>query len=126
VTPDIVGSDSELEAQGVVEVVVPDLRAALTFYLRLGFLIDRETPGFVTLRWDNMFLFVAENRDAPTAQRWTNVRIIVPSADVVWQRVNQLGLPVGNPIADRPYGLRDFTVKDPAGFEIRFAEVLRG
>jgi catechol 2,3-dioxygenase-like lactoylglutathione lyase family enzyme len=117
---------SELEAQGVVEVVVPDLRAALAFYLRLGFVVDRETPGFVTLRWDKMFLFVAENRNAPTAQRWTNVRIIVPNADVVWQHVNEIGLPVGSPIADRPYGLRDFTVKDPAGFEIRFAEVLRG
>jgi catechol 2,3-dioxygenase-like lactoylglutathione lyase family enzyme len=121
----IVGSEGELAAQGVVEVVVPDLPAALTFYRQLGFVVERETPGFVTLRWESMFLFVAENQNAPTAHRWTNIRIMVPDADAVWQRVKQLGLPVGNPIADRAYGLRDFTVKDPAGFEVRFAEVLR-
>ena len=35
------------------------------------------------------------------------------------------GLLVGTPISDRPYGLRDFTVRDPAGFEIRFAQPMQ-
>jgi catechol 2,3-dioxygenase-like lactoylglutathione lyase family enzyme len=120
----IIGSQDERTAAGVIEVVVPDLRLALSFYTQLGFVIERETPTFVTLRWGEMFFFVAENPQAPTAQRWTNVRIIVPDVDAVWDHVSRLGLAVGNPIADRPYGLRDFTVKDPAGFEIRFAQVL--
>jgi hypothetical protein len=30
------------------------------------------------------------------------------------------------PIGDRYYGLRDFTIRDPDGFGVRFASVLQG
>ncbi|MFZ2489906.1 MAG: VOC family protein [Thermoanaerobaculia bacterium] len=120
----IVGSRSELTAQGVVEVVVPNLEAALVFYQELGFSVERETPTFVTLRYQTVYLFLAENPDAPLAPRWTNVRIIVSDVDAVWERVRQRGMAVGTVIGDRAYGLRDFTVRAPAGFEIRFAAVL--
>ena len=120
----IIGSPEELGTQSAVEVVVPDLRATLDFYRQLGFIVERETPTFVTLRWDSVFLFIAQNDKATTALRWTNVRIVVDNVDTIWKRVQRLKLPVGSSIADRPYGLRDFTVKDPAGFEIRFAQVI--
>ena len=120
----IVGTSEEQTAQGVVEVVVPNLSVALEFYRDLGFTIERETPSFVVLRYGEAFLFLAEEADAPTARRYTNVRIIVPDVDEVWQRVQRRGLTCAKPIADRPYGLRDFTVRDPAGFEVRFAQVL--
>lgn len=119
-----IGSVDELKAQGVLEVVVPDLSAALSFYRRLGFTTERETPTFVTLRWDTTLLFVAQNSDATTAPRWASLRIIVPDVDAIWSHVLQQQLPIGVPIDDRPYGLRDFTVKDPAGFEVRFAQIL--
>jgi catechol 2,3-dioxygenase-like lactoylglutathione lyase family enzyme len=120
----IIGSPEELRAQGVVEIVVPDLSAALSFYRRLGFTVARETPTFITLRWDGAFLFIAQNPDATSAPRWASLRIVVADVNAVWARVMQLQLPIGTPIADRAYGLRDFTVKDPAGFEIRFAQVV--
>lgn len=119
-----IGSPRELTAQSVVEVVVPELEAALDFYRTLGFTVERETPTFVTLRWESTFLFIAQNANATTAPRWTNVRIVVADVDAIWERVKHLRLPVGSPIGDRPYGLRDFTVRDPAGFEIRFAKVI--
>lgn len=120
----VVGSRDELEAQGVVEVVVPDLRAALAFYRDVGFTVERETSSFVTVKYEGTFLFIAENVNASAAPRWTNVRIIVTNVDAVWRRIQLRGLPVGTPIGDRPYGLRDFTVRDPGGFEIRFAQPL--
>ena len=120
----IIGSPEELRAQGVIEVVVPDLGAALPFYRRLGFTVERETPTFVTLRWESTFLFIAQNADATIAPRWASLRIVVADVNAAWARVMQLQLPIGTSIADRAYGLRDFTVKDPAGFEIRFAQVL--
>ncbi len=120
-----IGSLDELKAQGVLEVVVPDLTVALAFYRRLGFTTERETPTFVTLRWDTTLLFVAQNSDATTAPRWVSLRIIVPDVDAIWSHVLQQQLPIGVPIGDRPYGLRDFTVKDPAGFEVRFAQILK-
>ena len=119
-----VGSPAELTAQGVVEVVVPSLAAALTFYRDIGFTVERETPSFVVLRYDDMLLFLAENADAPVSPRWTNVRIIVSDVDAVWQHIQRRGLAGVSPINDRPYGLRDFAVRDPAGFEVRFAQPL--
>ena len=120
----IIGSPEELSAQGVIEVVVPDLKVALPFYRHLGFTVERETPTFVTLRWESTFLFIAENVAATVAPRWASLRIVVADVNAVWARVAQFQLPVGTPIADRAYGLRDFTAKDPAGFGIRFAQVI--
>jgi uncharacterized glyoxalase superfamily protein PhnB len=118
----IVGTPAELTAQSVVEVVVPALAPALAFYLDVGFTVERRTSSFVVLRYDDAFLFLAEDPEAPTTRRWTNVRIVVPDVDAVWRRIQERGLNCHKPIADRPYGLRDFIVRDPAGFEVRFAQ----
>jgi uncharacterized glyoxalase superfamily protein PhnB len=45
--------------------------------------------------------------------------------DECWAWVQKLGAEVIIPIADRYYGLRDFTIADPDGFGIRFASVLK-
>jgi len=37
---------------------------------------------------------------------------------------NEVGATVVIPIADRYYGLRDFTMADPDGFGVRFASLL--
>jgi uncharacterized glyoxalase superfamily protein PhnB len=44
--------------------------------------------------------------------------------DAVWAVAQTLGLRVERSIADRFYGLRDFTVLDPDGFGLRFASPL--
>ena len=49
------------------------------------------------------------------------VELLVRDVDHFWRRVNEMGLRVLAPIADRPYGLRDFTIADPDGFGLRFA-----
>ena len=116
---------TELDAQGVVEIVGPDLEEMLSFYCALGFCIERRTGAFAVVTGFGVRIFLAENREAPRAKRWTNIRVVVPDADLVWDCVRSVGLPTGNTIGDRPYGLRDFLVIDPTGFEIRFAQVLR-
>lgn len=114
----------EHEAQGVVEIVGPDIERSLAFYTALGFTIERRTGPFAVLIGFDVRLFLAENHDAPTDKRWTNLRIIVADVDAVWERVNRLGLSIRHPIGDRFYGLRDFVLVDPSGFEIRFAQVI--
>ena len=120
--PDTV--DGERYAQGIVEIVGPDLERALAFYLSLGFELLRRTGPFAVVHWQGQRLFLAEDAKATTGQRWTNLRIMVPDVDAIWARVNALGYQPGNAIGDREYGLRDFTVADPSGFEIRFAQAL--
>ena len=48
-------------------------------------------------------------------------RVMVPDVDQIWQRVSDLAPRIIVPIDDRHYGLRDFTILDPDGFELRFA-----
>jgi len=119
----IIGSSDELRAQGVVEIAVPDLAAALAFYCLLGFGIERQTPTFAALRWADMYLFLAQDADAAITPRSVNLRLVVPDVDVIWELVQKLRIPILSPIGSRPYGLRDFTIIDPVGFELRFAQV---
>ena len=44
--------------------------------------------------------------------------------DALWHKAKQLRLHIGTAIADRPYGLGDFVIVDPAGFGLRFTQVL--
>lgn len=115
---------TENDSQGVVEIVGPDVDALLSFYLSIGFKLERRTGDFAVVHWQGTRLFLAGNPDAPVGDCWRNLRIMVEDVDSVWQKANQLGLKVGNPIADRFYGLRDFLLVDPAGFGLRFAQVL--
>lgn len=114
----------EYEAQGVVEIVGPDIERSLAFYTTLGFVVERRTGPFAVLVGYGLRLFLAEDQQAPTDKRWTNLRIIVADVDAIWDRVNRLGLSACRPIGDRFYGLRDFVLTDPSGFEIRFAQVI--
>jgi uncharacterized glyoxalase superfamily protein PhnB len=96
----------------------------LSFYHSLGFTLERKTGPFAVVCGFGVRLFLAENADAPTSPRWVNLRIVVSDVDLIWSFVQELGLPVVSAISNRFYGLRDFTVADPAGFEIRFAQAL--
>ena len=116
--------DTELDAQGVSEIVGVNLDAMLLFYKALGFRVERRTGPFAVLNGYGMRLFLAEDPNATTGKRWTNIRVIVPNVKLIWDCVNAMGLPIVHMIAERPYGLRDFVIEDPSGFEIRFAQVL--
>ena len=121
--------------QLVTEVVVRDIRLSVEFYRRLGFELLRDGGDFVELTWEDHRLFLAELsafRDACGAALATaspfpvaNVRVMVPNVDEYWKLVNEIGAQVIVPVADRYYGLRDFTIADPDGFGVRFASVLR-
>jgi catechol 2,3-dioxygenase-like lactoylglutathione lyase family enzyme len=120
--------------QLVTEILVRDIRRSIEFYRRLGFELLRDGGDFVELTWENHRLFLAEIsafrdvQDAPLpavpAFPLANVRVMVPNVDDYWRLANEIEARVVVPIADRYYGLRDFTIADPDGFGIRFATEL--
>jgi len=122
--------------QLVTEIVVRDIGRSVEFYGRLGFELLRDGGDFVELSWEDHRLFLAELsafRDARGAALATpppfprvNVRVMVPNVDEYWKLVNEVGARIIVPVADRYYGLRDFTIADPDGFGVRFASVLQG
>ena len=120
------GPRVERAEQLVLEINVSDIHRSLAQYTALGFELDRHDDGFAVLRWEDRRLFLSESRDLPPFDGTSrgNVRIIVADVDAVWQRVRELGMPIEREIADRSYGLRDFSVLDPDGFGLRFASIL--
>jgi catechol 2,3-dioxygenase-like lactoylglutathione lyase family enzyme len=108
--------------QLVVEIHVRNLDRAVDFYRGLGFEILDRKGGFATVVWEGHQLFLDEqpSHESPTSAQ-ANVRVMVPDVDTWWCRATAMGARVLAPIADRSYGLRDFTIADPDGFGIRFA-----
>ena len=112
--------------QLVVEVYVRDLDRSLDFYRAIGFDLVRRTGGFAVLSWDGHVLFLDEQLQLPdlAGQERGNVRVMVEDVEALWQRAQSMGATITAPIGDRSYGLRDFTVRDPDGFGLRFASWL--
>src|SRR5689334_6204731 len=108
--------------QLVVEIFVRDIVRSTAFYKKLGFNVIEDKGDFVDLAWEGHHLYLDERpgqHATPTAPQ-ANVRIMVPDVDRYWALAHELQAPVINPIADRDYGLRDFTIGDPDGFGVRF------
>jgi catechol 2,3-dioxygenase-like lactoylglutathione lyase family enzyme len=121
--------------QLVAEIVVRDIKRSTAFYVRLGFSLLRDGGDFVELTWEGHRLFLAEASafdgvqpgQSPTPPRFphANVRVMVPRVDDYWELAREMGARIVVPIADRYYGLRDFTIADPDGFGVRFATLLK-
>lgn len=115
----------EPERQLVVETYVRNLEQSLEFYRRIGFCISRQETGFAEIEWEGSALFLGESPDYQRPRTPAgNVRIMVPDVDLYWTMAQDLELEIYQPIGDRHYGLRDFTILDPDGFGIRFGSYL--
>ena len=108
--------------QLVLELYVRDIKKSMQFYIDFGFEMVRDDGEFVVLRWEEAQLFLEEVKDAPTPDHPVgNIRIMVPDIDRYWEMAGRLGARVIRPIADKYYGLRDFTIDGPDGVGLRFA-----
>lgn len=120
--------------QLVTEIVVKDIKSSVDFYRRLGFELLRDGGDFVELTWEDHRLFLAEvsafrgahgaTVSTTPALPLANIRVMVRDVDEYWKLANEMGAQIIIPLADRYYGLRDFTIADPDGFGVRFASVL--
>jgi catechol 2,3-dioxygenase-like lactoylglutathione lyase family enzyme len=116
-----VGSIEERTAQLAIELRVADLAASIAFYAEVGFGLERRTGGFASMQIDGRYLLLSESPAAVAGPNPPNLRIFVEDVDAAFARAQALGWPVAYGLADHGYGLRDFTVRDPDGYEVRFA-----
>lgn len=123
-----------------VELFVPDVEGSVRFYAeKLGFELLRlergsidgaETATFAVMGLEQAAFLIANQRlegslALPPGGGAIDIRIVVEDVDAVYQRALDHGVEVVKPLADRDYGLRDFIVRDPDGFRLRFASALR-
>lgn len=116
-----IGSIEERSAQLAIELRVADVATSIAFYAEAGFVLERRTAGFATLQIDGRYLLLSETPAVVVGPHPPNLRISVADVDAAFARAQALGWPVAYGLADHGYGLRDFTVRDPDGYEVRFA-----
>lgn len=114
-----------------------DIQESIRFYQKkLGFRVvwfDEEGQDYVILGRDKALLHLAQaaggQRQPSLAGMATcqpaDVNFIVQAVDKLWQELTAKEVEgLLGPPADRKYGVRDFSVIDPDGYQIRFNEVL--
>ena len=112
-----------------IEIFTDDLDALVDFYTRvLRFRLDRDeradSPGYVALSRDTVRIGAAERgRIAhlegrrPTAG--TEIVLEVDDVRAELAAVESSGWPLEEGLQDRPWGLADFRLLDPAGYYLR-------
>jgi len=123
-----------------VELFVPEVDSAVRFYTdKLGFELLRLENGSIGGRTAATFAVLGLERAAlliahkslegglamPPGGGNIDIRIVIEDVDSVYRRARDNGVDIVQDIAERDYGLRDFIVRDPNGFRLRFASPLR-
>jgi catechol 2,3-dioxygenase-like lactoylglutathione lyase family enzyme len=117
------------------EFFVPDVDAAVAFYEKtFGYTLLRKEGEPATFAIGHIhgaaIMFMADRwYTGPRGeldQRGSglDIRVMVPDVDAYNARAQAAGLEIMHTLADREYGLRDFIVRDPNGFRLRFASTL--
>jgi lactoylglutathione lyase len=114
------------------EIFPPDLDAAVDFYTRvLRFSVtkdQRDDPrAYISLQRGTVRIGAARRAvaDARAARRPpAGVELVLEVDDVVDERdrVVAAGWPLSEDLQDRPWGLRDFRILDPAGYYLRITD----
>lgn len=116
-----IGAPAELAAQLAIELPVARLAAAIAFYQQAGFQLERRTETFAALQIDGRYLLLTHSPAAQASVTPPNLRIMVADVERAFAHAQAQGWPIRQDLQDRGYGLRDFTVTDPDGHEVRFA-----
>jgi catechol 2,3-dioxygenase-like lactoylglutathione lyase family enzyme len=123
----------------LVELHVPDLRAAMRFYRRFGFEVVREESprdgdGYLVMRRGSSLLSFWGGSDAvrdheyfrrfrTVRKRGYGVEIVIPVDDL--DAAHRVAVAARAVVAEprvREWGSRDFRVEDPFGYYLRFTE----
>lgn len=107
---------------------VKDLKVEANYYLdKLGFERDFTAPGWEFLSFGDFKVMLGECADEMTAEATGNhswyAHALVENVDEVYQELIDRAAVILSPIADKPWGIRDFTVLTPDGHRIVFGQV---
>ena len=104
---------------------VLDLAEAVDFYERAGFGVrvykeDEDDPGdgFAFVAYDGQSVFDLDDQEIDPAKNGAGCYLIVQDSDSWHARLAAAGLPV-TAIEDQPWGMREFTLTDPSGNNVR-------
>ncbi|PWU21553.1 MAG: bleomycin resistance protein [Verrucomicrobia bacterium] len=110
---------------------VHDVRKSADFYVRmLGFRIVRQPPGWVFVAKDSCMIMLGEcPNDMPASELGCHsyfAYLRVENADSYYQHMKAQGADLLSPIQDKPWGMREFTVRSPDGHRINIGHIING
>lgn len=102
---------------------VPDRRASARFFTEtLGFQVVAEPDGWVFVACDDCMIMLGECPDDVHPSRLGShswfAYLRVDDADAYLAQVEASGVRPLSPIEDKPWGMREFSVRTPDGFRI--------
>ena len=106
---------------------VKDLTIETEYYIdKLGFERDFTAPGWEFLSFGDFRVMLGECSDEMTAEETGNhswfAHALVENVDDVYQELVDRGAKILSPIANKPWGIRDFIVVTPDGHRIVFGQ----
>ena len=109
------------------------MNEAVAFYERAGFDVERwrsgdDDPGdgFAFVEYDGVSVFdLGGEREMDPAANHAGCYVITKDADAWHARMTADGLPVSE-LADQPWGMREYTLTDPSGNNIRIGRSTEG
>jgi uncharacterized glyoxalase superfamily protein PhnB len=109
---------------------VKDLAVEAEYYVdKLGFDRDFTVPGWEFLSFGDFKVMLGECSDEMTAEATGNhswfAHALIENADEVYKEFIERGVSILSPIADKPWGIREFSVVTPDGHRIVFGQLLK-
>jgi len=107
---------------------VKDLKVEADYYIdKLGFDRDFTAPGWEFLSFGEFKVMLGECSDEMTAEETGNhswfAHALVENVDEVYEEFKTSGATIISPIANKPWGIRDFTAVTPDGHRIVFGQL---
>jgi uncharacterized glyoxalase superfamily protein PhnB len=100
---------------------VGEVGSAIEFYTKkLGFWLafaEGDPPTFAGLNLGSVQLFLEHGTPAPQG---CSVYFVIDDADALHRFHESSGIEIVEAPGDRPYGLRDYTVRDASGYRLTF------
>lgn len=116
--------------------LVKDVVASANWYRdKCGFTINNvygEPPFFAIIDRDGYFLMFAKCKPENIIPNWklvektSNVYFWVDNVDELFREFSDAGATIDYGLSIRDYGVKEFGINDPDGYDIAFGQVIRG
>ena len=108
---------------------VKDLQVEAEYYVdKLGFARDFTAPGWEFLSFGIFKVMLGECADEMTAEATGNhswyAHVLIENVDEVYKELIDRGAEILSQIANKPWGIREFSVVTPDGHRISYGQVV--
>lgn len=103
------------------ELPLDDVAAGLAYYRdRLGFSVNYAQDDLAVMDRDAVRVLLVARQ--PSHRGIGSCYVYVRDADALWRELREKGAQVGAEPVSRPWGLREFEVRDPEGNRLTFGQ----